>query len=99
MADSLSSNLVATRGNRCTATILGYLEASVYEQFDVPKNVQRQVRQVVLDSINGYKDLVIDIVKSNDSVMNDMYVSMISEIHDGIADLKNMFENELYENE
>lgn len=91
--NELTRNLVATRGNRCTATILGHLEENVYEQYDVPKNVQQNVRRVVLDSINSYKDLVIDIVKSGDDIVNDLWTERLGEIHDAIVGLR----EELYE--
>lgn len=71
---SMATNLVANRGNRCTATILGWLEDNLYEQHQIPKGVQRQIRQIVLDNVNGYKDLVIDIMKSETAVLNDIYV-------------------------
>ena len=86
--DSMASNLVANRGNRCTATILSFLETNVYNQYDIPKGLQRQIRQAVLDSINGYKDLVIDIVKSDDAVMNDLYLDAIVQIRDEISSLR-----------
>lgn len=88
MSSDMASNLVANRGNRCTATILSYLETNVYEQYNIPKSVQRNIRQAVMDSINGYKDLVIDIVKSDNAVMNDLYLDAIVQIKDEISNLR-----------
>ena len=86
--NNMAANLVAQRGNRCTATILGYLEEHVYEQHDIPERVQMQVRKVVLDSINQFKDLTIDIVKSGDSMVNDFWLENLDKIHDAIVGLK-----------
>lgn len=86
--NSLAVNLVATRGNRVTATILGSLEAEIYERHSVPVDIQKKVRQIVLDQLNGYKDLVIDIVKSDTAVMNDHYVETVEAIHRELQDMK-----------
>jgi len=57
----MAANLVATRGNRCSASILGYLEKNVYESHpDITTHEQKAIRQMVLDTINSFKDLAID---------------------------------------
>lgn len=86
--NSMASNLVAVRGNRTTATILGWLEQNLYDQYDIPKDMQRRIRSVVLDNINGYKDLVIDIVKSDTAIINDIWVQKLDAIHDEIRKIK-----------
>lgn len=88
--DSLASNLVAVRGNRCSATILSFLESNVYAEFGVSQSVQNRVRRAVLDAVNAYKDLAIDIVKADDAVMNDLYVETVGRIHDELADMRRM---------
>lgn len=85
--NSMASNLVAARGNRTTATILGYLEQNVYDEFDIPKETQRKIRSVILDNINAYKDLVIDIVKSDTAVMNEIWVQKLDKIHEELRRL------------
>jgi hypothetical protein len=86
--NSMAANLVATRGNRTTAAILGFMEDEVYTQVpQIPTSLQRQIRQVVLDQINAFKDLAIDIVKSDTALMNQVWVSKLDEIH---QDLKRM---------
>lgn len=77
--NSMAANLIASRGNRCTAVILGWLEGNVYPS--LPPELQRQTRQVVLDQINSFKDLAIDVVKSDTAIMNQVWVSKLDEIH------------------
>jgi hypothetical protein len=84
----MAANLVAARGNRTTATILSTIETEIYMDIHVPDPVKRKVRQIVLDQMNGYKDLVIDIVKSDTALLNEHWVSQIDEIHKAIKELK-----------
>lgn len=86
--NSMATNLVAARGNRTTATILSTIETEIYEDIHVPDTVKRKVRQIILDQMNGYKDLVIDIVKSETSILNEHWVTRIDEIHEAIQSLK-----------
>jgi hypothetical protein len=83
--NSLAANLVATRGNRCSATILGWLESNLYPNHpEITKAEQKQIRQTVLDNVNMFKDLSMDIVKSEVDVLNDEWVIKIDEIHQAI---------------
>ena len=78
--NSMAANLVATRGNRCSASILGYLEQNLYESHpEITTHEQKKIRQMVLDTINNFKDLSIDIVKSDESVINDEWVRKIEQ--------------------
>ena len=86
--NSMAANLVATRGNRTTATILSTIETEIYGEVTVPDHIKRKVRQAVLDQMNGYKDLIIDIVKSDVALINEHWVSQIDEIHSAIKNLK-----------
>lgn len=80
--NSLAANLVATRGNRCTAAILTYLEDEVYAKYpEIATATQRQIRSVVMDNINMFKDLAIDIVKSDTALLNQVWVEKLDEIH------------------
>lgn len=90
----MAVNLVATRGNRATATILGTLENELYSNFAIPEAMRKKVRQIVLDQMNGYKDLVIDIVKSDNAYINEEYVTKIGEIHSAIMELKRGGQNQ-----
>jgi hypothetical protein len=80
--NSTTVNLVATRGNRTSAAILGWLEENLYEEYpDIPTGMQRRIRQMVLDNVNAFKDLAIDIVKSESAVINEEWVSKLDAIH------------------
>lgn len=80
--NTMAANLVATRGNRATAVILSWLEDNVYQY--LPEDVQRDTRQMVLDQINIFKDLAIDIVKSDTAYMNQVWIEKLDEIHEAI---------------
>ena len=83
--NSMAANLVATRGNRASASILGYLENKIYEGHpEITTHEQKQIRQFVLDTINNFKDLAIDIVKSDTAVINDEWAKKIDDIHQAI---------------
>lgn len=84
--NSLAANLVAARGNRCSASILGFLESSIYELHpEISTHEQKAIRQAVLDNVNGFKDLAIDIVKSDVAVINDEWAKKIDEIHRAVS--------------
>lgn len=80
--NSTTANLIATRGNRTSASILGWLEEHLYEQYpNISTAMQKQIRQMVLDNVNSFKDLAIDIVKSESSVINEEWSRKLDEIH------------------
>ncbi len=85
--NSMASNLVATRGNRCSAAILGWIEENIYTEYEIDPSMQRKLRQQVLDQINMFKDLSIDIVKSDTAVLNEVYVQKLDEIHEELRAL------------
>ena len=80
--NTMAANLIATRGNRTTAVILSWLEENAYQY--LPDEVQRETRQMVLDQINTFKDLAIDIVKSDTAYMNEIWVQKLDEIHEAV---------------
>lgn len=80
--NTMATNLIANRGNRATAMILSWLEANVYDQLD--DSTQRETRQMILDQVNAFKDLAIDIVKSDTAYMNEVWLEKIDEIHQEI---------------
>ena len=80
--ESFPAALIATRGNRCTATIMGFLEDTLYERYpNITTEDQRRLRQVVVGAVNAFKDLAIDIVKSDQDLINDIWVQKLDEIH------------------
>ena len=83
----MAANLVATRGNRCSAAVLGWIEENLYKEYEIDQAMQRRLRQHVLDQINMFKDLSMDIVKSETAVINEVYVQKLDEIHDELRAL------------
>ncbi len=79
--NSMAANLVATRGNRASASVLGWIEDNLYKEYEIDQAMQRRLRQQVLDQINMFKDLAMDIVKSETAVINEVYVQKLDEIH------------------
>ena len=81
--NSMAANLVATRGNRTSAAILGWFEENLYTEVpQVSTEMQKRVRQMILDNVNSFKDLAIDIVKSESAVINQEWVEKLDAIHD-----------------
>ncbi len=77
----MAANLVATRGNRCSAAILGWIEENLYKEYDIDPKMRGRLRQQILDQVNALKDLSIDIVKSETAVVNEIWVEKLTEIH------------------
>jgi hypothetical protein len=50
--------------------------------------MQKAIRQVILDQVNTFKDLAIDIVKSDTAMMNQVWVEKLDEIHQELRELK-----------
>lgn len=66
------------RRNRAVGTILGHIEREVY-----PKLTQAQrdqLRQVVIDAANSYHDSVLDLVKAEDGVRNEVVIELLERI-------------------
>lgn len=83
--ESFPAALIATRGNRCTATIMGFLEDTLYEKYpSISTEDQRKLRQVVVNAVNSFKDLAIDIVKSDQDLINDIWVQKLDDIHQAL---------------
>ncbi len=81
--NSMAANLVATRGNRTSAAILGWLEENLYTEVpQISTEMQKRIRQTILDNVNAFKDLSIDIVKSESAVINQEWVDKLDAIHD-----------------
>lgn len=76
---NMATKLVANRGNRAAAIILGWMERNIYQY--LPDEEQSRTREIVLDQINEFKDLVIDVVKSDTGYVNDFWLEKLDEIH------------------
>lgn len=86
--ENFPAQLIATRGNRCTATIMGYLEEHLYTKYpQIATDEQKRIRSVVVNAVNAFKDLAIDIVKSDQDLINDIWVQKLDEIHAELSKL------------
>lgn len=85
--NTMAVNLIKQRGNRATASLLTYMENNVQEF--VPDEVWARTRREVLDAINGFKDLAIDVVKSDTSILNEEYLEALTEIKRELRFLSN----------
>ncbi len=86
MNNSPTANLIAARGNRCSASILGWMEKNIYGSLS--DDQRRMVRQVVLDNVNAFKDLAIDVVKSDAAYVNQVWVEKLDRIHDEVKAIR-----------
>jgi len=84
--NTMAANLIAARGNRCTAAILGWMESHIKD--DLTENQWRTTRQQIMEQINGFKDLAIDVVKSDTAYMNELWMEKLDALHDDLRTLK-----------
>lgn len=86
MSDNMAANLVAIRGNRCTATILSWVEAHLMDTLS--EEEWQSLRSVVIDQVNAFKDLSIDIVKSDAAIVNQFWVEKLDDIHNELRRMR-----------
>lgn len=84
--NSMAAQLIANRGNRTLASLLGWLELHVKDQLS--EGVWDDTRSMVLSSVNEFKDLAIDIVKSDTAMMNQHWVEKLEQLHDDLRFVK-----------
>jgi len=75
-------NFLKNRRDRAVGSILGFAEREVFA--DLSASQQTHLRQVVLDAINGYHDSVLDLVKAEDGVRNDVVVEALERLERSI---------------
>jgi hypothetical protein len=86
--NSYARNLLRTRGRRCVATILSYLEDNAWEH--VPKEKQRHIRSHILSTVGEFQDLATDMVVADTGTINDFWVEELRKIHDEIRGLSDV---------
>jgi hypothetical protein len=69
--------LVARR-NRALGSIMGHAERELFP--DLPPEKCEAFRTLVRDSINGYHDSILDLVKAEDGVRNDEVVAVLERL-------------------
>lgn len=85
MQDALA-DLLRRRKDRAIAIILGVKEREADHM--LPPEVQRKLRKVVLDALNDYYEMTLDVMGSLDTgevVLNGEYLAKIDELHDTLV--------------
>lgn len=84
---SVLDTLIERRRDRAIGAILGVKEREV-DEF-LPDAVRRRLRKVVLDQLNDYTALVLDVMgplqDDTDIVLNDMWLDKIEQIHAAVC--------------
>jgi hypothetical protein len=76
-------DILAKRRDRTIAILLKYKEAEVDAY--LPPKTQQALRKQILDQINDFYDLSIDILRSLDTgdvVLNEDYLAKLDEMHE-----------------
>ncbi len=84
MQDSVR-DLLTRRKNRAAAIILGVKDDEC--DYYLPEEVSKQLRKTILDQMNDFYDVCVDVVESLDGsvIINDLWIEKIDEIHDAIV--------------
>ncbi len=85
------SDIVSRRKDRAIAVLLGIKEREV-DQY-LPKDVQARLRKAILDQLNDYTTLVLDVLRSlntDDStvVLNELYMQKLDELHQDVGAIR-----------
>lgn len=81
-------DILAKKRDRAIATILGTKEREC-DSF-LPPDSQRKLRKVVLDQLNDFYDISLDIIKSLNNgqvVINEVYLERVNELHSMVKQL------------
>lgn len=81
------TDIVARRRDRAIAVLLGIKEREV-DQY-LPPEVKARLRKAILDQLNDFHGLVVDVLRSLTSdetvVLNELYMQKIDELHDRVV--------------
>lgn len=87
-------DLIEKRRDRAIAKILGVKEREIDPH--VPAYVSQKLRKVVLDQVNEFADVILDVMGSLDSgevILNEAYLERLGQIHEAIAEVKDLVSN------
>lgn len=76
------TEVIARRRDRAIAVLLGVKEKEV-DQY-LPPEVRVRLRKVILDQLNDFHSLVVDVMRSLDNgevVLNDLYMERLDDLH------------------
>lgn len=75
-------NLLIEQRRRTVGSLMGHIEEKVYPR--LPAHERKDLRDKVLQTVNAYHDVCLDVLKSsvNDgSVVNEEAIRLLAEIH------------------
>lgn len=80
------NDVIARRRDRAIATLLGVKEREVDRY--LPPEVRALLRKAILDQLNDFHSLVVDVMRSLDTgevVLNDLYMEKIDQLHEVVV--------------
>lgn len=84
----LLGDILAKRRDRAIAIVLGVKEREC--DAHLPPEASRKLRKVVLDQLNDFHDLCVDVMRSLDTGdihLNEVYMQKLDSIHDLVYEL------------
>lgn len=85
------ADMLAKRRDRAIAVILGVKERECDPY--LPAEASARLRKVVLDQLNDFYELTMDLARSfdqGDVVLNDAYLDKIDELHSGVVEIQRL---------
>jgi hypothetical protein len=86
--------LLAKRRDRAIAIILGVKERECDRSLSPA--VQAKLRKVILDQLNEFYDLALDLLRSldrDDMVLNEFYLEKIAALHTDVGEMRRLLES------
>lgn len=83
------SEIIARRRDRAIAALLGLKEREVDEY--LPKDVQQKLRKAILDQLNDFHAMVVDVMRSLDNgevVLNEVYMEKLDGLHRDVTEIR-----------
>ena len=83
--------ILAKRRDRSIAIILSVKEREVDSY--LPPVARAKLRKVILDTINDFHDLAIDLLRScdiGDIVLNELYLQKIEDLHSDMGEIRKL---------
>lgn len=74
------------RRDRAVGSILGFAEREIFESLSTQQ--RERLRQTVLDALNGYHDSVLDLVKAEDGVRNDVVIEILERVDRNLTQMQ-----------
>jgi hypothetical protein len=80
-------DFLVNRRNRALGSILGHAEREIFPKLKDPA-LEDAFRTLVRDAISSYHDSVLDLVKAEDGIRNDVVVEQLGRLERAIRDTR-----------